>query len=137
MDRADQTATSLPGNRQSGDGDIAATLGELALDTSQYVRAWSTLLSSETRLAGASVVRLGLALLVVPAIALVICVTLDALLAALLQRWLHDWSSCIAIVLCFNLACLYGLLRAMRTWWRNLSLPRSRAALVHLFERMA
>lgn len=137
MNGAGQTTSSLPGSRLPGEADDAATLGDLALDTSNYVRAWSALLSTETRLAGASMLRLGLALLVVPAIALVICAMLDALLATLLQRWLQDWSSCLAIVLCFDLACLFGLLLAMRAWWRNLSLPRSRAALVQLFERMA
>lgn len=137
VNAANQTAQSLPDSTRPGEADVAAKLGELALDTSSYVRAWSALLSSETRLAGASMLRLAFALLVVPAIALVICATLDALLAALLQRWLQDWSSCIAIVLCFNLACLYGLLLAMRAWWRDLSLPRSRAALVQLFKRIA
>lgn len=133
MDGAERTAQSIPQSATDG----AGALGDLAVDASQYLRAWSALLASETRLAGESMLRLLFALLVVPAVALVICAAVDALLAALLQRWLQDWSSCIAIVLCIDLAVMYGLLRAIRAWWRNLSLPRSRAALVHVFERIA
>lgn len=113
------------------------SLADVAKDTSQYVQAWSKLLASETRLAQASIGRLVLALLVAPALVLAICITFDALLVSLLQRWLHDWSSCMAIVLVLNLAGLFGLIYAMRRWWRNLSLPRSRSALSHLLERMA
>ena len=115
-------------------GDLK--LGDLTTDASNYVRAWSGLLASETRLAGVSLVRLVFGLLVVPALALGIFLSVDALLAAILQRWLHDWASSVAIVLLFNLACLCVLLVAIRHWWRNLSLPRSRAALVKMLERM-
>lgn len=113
-----------------------ASLGAVAHDTSDYVQAWSTLLASETRLARGSLVRLGIAALVLPALALGIFMTLDAFLVAVLGRLLHDWSICLAIVLFVNLAGGYGLLLAMRRWWRNLCLPRSRAALVHLLKRV-
>jgi len=136
MDCSDQSTHSVPPDQIAGAAASAASLGDVALDTSHYVRAWSALFASETRLAGASMLHLAFAALVVPALALMICATLDALLAALLQRWVHDWSSAIGIVLCLNLVALYGLLRAMRNWWRDLSLPRSRAALVQLFERL-
>ena len=136
MDRANQPTQSVPPERLAGAASSAASLGDVALDTSHYVRAWSALFASETRLAGASMLHLVFAALVVPALALMICATLDALLAALLQRWVHDWPSSIGIVLCVDLAALYGLVRAMRGWWRDLSLPRSRAALVQLFEHL-
>jgi hypothetical protein len=113
-----------------------ASVGAVAHDTSEYVRAWSALLASETRLARVSLVRLGLAALIVPALALGICITLDAFLVTVLNRLLGDWSSCLAMVLLANLAGAYGLLVAMRRWWRNLSLPRSRGALAQLLERM-
>jgi hypothetical protein len=108
----------------------------VAHDTSEYVQAWSALVASETRLAGVSLVRLGVAALLLPALALGICITLDAFLAALLHRLLQDWSACLALVLFFNLVSTYGLLVAMRHWWRNLSLPRSRAALTQLLGRL-
>lgn len=113
------------------------SLADVAHDTSEYVHAWSSLLASETRLARASVVRLAISALVVPALALVIGICADALIASFLHRWLHDWSSCVAIVLVLNLAGLFGLIVAMRRWWHNLSLPRSRGAFSQLLERMA
>jgi hypothetical protein len=136
VNEAAHAAQAPPPEQQATAGESEATLGDLAVDSAQFVRAWSALLANETRLAGASMLRLVFGLLVVPALALGICLALDALLATLLQRWLQDWASCIAAVLCFNLACLFGLLVALRRWWRNLSLPRSRAALVRLFEHI-
>jgi hypothetical protein len=115
----------------------AASIGDLAQDTSAYLHAWSTLLASETRLAGTSVVRLMFAALVIPALALVICIIVNALLISVLNRWLLDWSNSIAIALLLNLAGLGALLFAMRRWWRNLSLPRSRGALMHLLQRLS
>jgi hypothetical protein len=113
-----------------------ASLGDVARDTTDYVHAWSALLASETRLARASLVRLGFAALVLPALALGICMALDAFLVTVINRLLHDWSSSLALVLFTNLAAAFGLLLAMRHWWRNLSLPRSRGALAQLLEHL-
>ncbi len=113
-----------------------ASLENLARDTHEYVRAWSSLLTSETRLARISLVRLALAALVIPALALGICVALDALIVTALNRWLQDWSVSIAIVLGLDVAALGVLLLAMRRWWHNLSLPRSRNALTQLLDRL-
>jgi len=136
MTPADQAVPPLPGANPAG-ADRGASLANLAIDTSDYVRAWSALFASEARLAGVSAVRLGLGVLIVPALVLVICISVDALLVTLLQRWFHDWASATALVVFANVAGLFGLLAAMRRWWRNLSLPRSRTALGHLLERMA
>jgi hypothetical protein len=136
MTPADQAVPPLPGANPTG-ADRGASLANLAIDTSDYVRAWSALFASEARLAGVSVVRLGLGMLIVPALVLMICISADALLATLLQRWWHDWASATAAVVFVNVLCLFGLLAAMRRWWRNLSLPRSRTALGHLLERLA
>jgi hypothetical protein len=114
----------------------APALAAVAHDTSAYVQAWSELLASETRLARVSLGRLGFAVLVLPALALGICITLDAFLVAVLSRFVHDWSSCVALVLFANLAAAYALLVAMRHWWHTLSLPRSRGALTQLLGRM-
>jgi hypothetical protein len=114
----------------------SASFSAVAHDTSDYVQAWSALVASETRLARVSLVRLGFAALVLPAVALGIGITLDAFLVAVFNRMFHDWSSSIAIVLFMNLVAAYGLLIAMRHWWHNLSLPRSRGALAQLLERL-
>ncbi len=76
-----------------------------------------------------------IAALVIPALVLMIGVAANALIAAVLDRWLHDWSACIAIALFLDMLALYGLVVAMRRWWHNLSLPRSRCALTQLLEQ--
>lgn len=133
MHEVDPIAHSLPDEDAPGDAPVV----DLAHDTSEYVHAWSALLANEMRLARVSAVRLILAGLAIPALALAICMTLDAFIAVMLNRWLHDWSSCIAITLFLDLAGLGVLLVAMRRWWRNLSLPRSRGALTRLLGRLA
>jgi Putative Actinobacterial Holin-X, holin superfamily III len=134
MNPAENLSTPTPPD------DTAApspSLGDLAHGTSDYVRAWSALFAAETQLAGRSAVRLVLAALVIPALALGICITLDAFIAALLARWLHDWTLCIAITLILDLTALGLVLLAMRRWWRNLTLPRSRDALARMLQRLA
>ena len=133
MNPVDHVTHSVP----EADAPSVASIGNLAHDTSDYLHAWSSLLASETRLARVSAVRLAFAALIIPALALGICITCEALIAAVLNRWLHDWSSCIAITLFLDLIALCGLLVFMRRWWRNLSLPHSRGALARLLERMA
>jgi hypothetical protein len=122
---------------KSNEDASAASIGDLAQDTSDYVRAWSALVASETRLATASALRLVFAALVIPALALAIYIIVDALIVAVLDHWLHDWASGIAITLLLNLAGLFALLAFMRRWWRNLSLPRSRGALTRLLQHIA
>jgi hypothetical protein len=113
-----------------------ASIEHLAHDSSEYLRAWSVLFVAETRLARTSALRLAFAALVIPVLVLAICITVDALIVTLLNRWLHEWSLCIAITALLDLAGLCVLLVAMRHWWHNLSLPRSRGALTHLLGRM-
>src|SRR3569623_3489366 len=60
--------------------DATASLADLAIDTTGYVRAWSALFASEARVAGISMVRLAVGAIVAPAVALVVCISLDALL---------------------------------------------------------
>jgi hypothetical protein len=134
MHAADSDTSSQPPPPVVAD---AASIDELARDTSAYLRAWSALLASETRLARACVLRLAIAMLVVPALVLIIFAAADAVLAATLNRWLDDWSSSLAIVLCADTVGLCALLAAMRRWWRNLSLPRSRDALTRLLRRLS
>ncbi|MDR3386081.1 MAG: hypothetical protein P4L92_03440 [Rudaea sp.] len=132
MNPVDSAPASLPQDSTPE----PASLSNLAHGTTDYVRAWSSLVASESRLARISATRLVFACLFIPALGLGICIALDAFLVTLLNRWLHDWSSCIAIVLCADIAVLCALLLAMRRWWRNLSMPRSRQALTHLLGRM-
>src|SRR5581483_6839334 len=103
-----------------------ASLAGIAQNTTDYVKAWSTLFAAETRVARTSAVRLMFAAAALPAVILGVLIAADALVAALAERLLHDWASGIALTLFLDVAAFGGLLVAMRRWWRNLSLPRSR-----------
>ena len=132
-----ERAIPQPGASPPGAPDTTASLANLAIDTTDYVRAWSALFASEARLAGISMVRLAIGAIVAPAVALVVCISADALFVTLLQLWWGNWAAATGAVVVFNILCFFGLLLAMRRWWRNLSLPRSRNALGHLLERLA
>jgi hypothetical protein len=111
-------------------------LGDLAHYTGDYVRAWSELFAGEAQLARVCVNRLLLAAVFTCFLVFGIVATGNVLTAALLERWLQDWASAIALTLMLNFIVLLGLLLAMRAWWHNLSLPRSRRALRHLMQRL-
>jgi hypothetical protein len=112
------------------------SLSELAAHTSAYARAWGGLFLSEAALAKRNLIRILLVALVVPAIALSILLCVDALIAGLLEIWLHTWIGAIALTLLCNMIGLAGLFFLLRSWWRTLSLPRTRAALTRLMEAL-
>jgi hypothetical protein len=111
-------------------------LGDLAHYTGDYVRAWSELFAGEAQLARVCVNRLLLAAVWACFLVFGIVIAGNLLTAAMFERWLQDWASAIALTLLLNFVVLVGLLLAMRTWWRTLSLPRSRRALRHLMQRL-
>ena len=113
-----------------------ARISDLAHYTGDYVRAWSELFAGEAQLARICVYRLLLAALWATFLVFGIVVAGNVLAVALLERWLHDWTSAVALTLLLNCLVLFGLLWAMRSWWRNLSLPRSRRALRELMQRL-
>ena len=128
------TATDPPADVAQTDALAApaeggASLTDVAQHTAEYARAWGSLLINEAVLAKANLVRLLILALIVPALALGILLSIDALLAALLHRWLQDWSLAVCGVLSLNMVALLATLMLLRSWWRSLSLPRSRAAL--------
>jgi H+/Cl- antiporter ClcA len=114
----------------------AYKLGELAHHTIDYARAWSDLFACEAELARISANRLLFATVWVCFFVFGIVVSGNALVAVALNRWLQGWTSALALTLLLNFAVLFGLLLAMRGWWRRLSLPRSRRALRELMQRI-
>jgi hypothetical protein len=113
----------------------AATLADVVRDSAEYARALGQLVASEAELARVNLVRIFIVALLLPAIAAGAVLSLDAFFAALLFRWMQDWSLAIGTVALANLVLLAGFFWALRSWWRTLSLPRSRAAFSSLWER--
>jgi hypothetical protein len=54
-------------------------------------------------------------------------------LAGLMYRVVSDWALALGGVVLINLGLLVGVLVLLRRWWRTLSLPRSREALIGLW----
>ena len=118
------------------DDRAALGISGLAHDIGEYVRAWTALLSDEAELARICLNRLLLAALWLCFLAAGTVVAGNVLTALMLERWLQDWAGAVAVTLLLNFAVLFALLQAMRAWWRNLSLPRSRRALRELMRRL-
>jgi uncharacterized membrane protein YqjE len=128
---ADVEAKAAP----APDAATAATLRDVVRDSAEYAHALGQLVASEAELAKVNLVRILIVALLVPAIAAGAVLSLDAFFAALLFDWMQDWSLAIGTVALANLALLAGSLWVLRSWWRTLSLPRSRAAFAGLWER--
>jgi hypothetical protein len=114
----------------------SARISDLAHHTGDYVRAWSDLFAGEAQLARICVNRLLLAAVWTCFLVFGIVVAGNVLAATLLERWLHEWASAVALTLLLNFVVLVALLLAMRSWWHNLSLPRSRRALRELMQQL-
>jgi hypothetical protein len=117
------------------DTAAAATLGDVVRDSAAYARALGQLVASEAELAKVNLVRILIVALLLPALAAGAVLSIDAFFAALLFRWIQDWSLAIGTVALANLVLLAALFWALRSWWRTLSLPRSRAAFASLWDR--
>ncbi|HEX6833933.1 MAG TPA: hypothetical protein VF132_10415 [Rudaea sp.] len=147
MQTAEDTASTAPppepnggaaGDAQSGQdarpGQIDAIVA-LAHEGTEFLRNFLQLLLGETALAKMSLQRLVIAALIVPSVILTAWLALNALLAVLLERWLQSWIGATVIVLAFDGAIVAVFAIKMLRWWRDLSLPRTRAAIARLLER--
>ena len=126
--------TQLP-PQTPADADAESPV-DLRDDLVGYAQAWSRLFTHEMHLARASLAWLFVGAGAIVATALTICVSFAVLVALTADRWLHDWTGDIAIALLLEGITLYALFGAMRHWWHNLSLPRSREALARLVGHM-
>jgi len=117
----------------AADGDADPSLVDLARNSARFARAWGSLIASEAALARVNLGRLLLLALFIPAIAIGIVLGLDGVLAGLLYRLVSDWALALGGVVLVNLGLLVGVLVLLRRWWRTLSLPRSREALIGLW----
>lgn len=116
--------------------DPSTRIMDLAHYTGDYVRAWSALFSDEAQLARICVNRLLFATVWVCFLVFGVVVCGNLLIATLFERWLHDWASAMAATILLDFVTMLAVLLAMRAWWRNLSMPRSRRALRELMQRL-
>ena len=114
----------------------SSRMSDLAHYTGDYVRVWSELFVDEAQLARICANRLLFTALWACFLVFGIVAAGNVLAAILLNRWVHDWASAVALTLLLNSLVLLALLLAMRSWWHNLSLPRSRRALRELMQRL-
>jgi hypothetical protein len=117
------------------DANAAAesSLANLTRDAVRYARTWSKLAASEAALAKINLARMLLGAVLFCALVPSAFIVFDALLVAMAFDLLHDWVLAIGAVALLDLGLLLTLLWLLRSWWRTLSLPRSRAALTDLW----
>lgn len=116
--------------------DAAQDVSDLARHAGDYLHAWSDLFSGEVQFARICANRLLGGVLCVCFLLCGIAITANLALIALLQHWLHDWAGAALLTLLLDVIALFAMLLAMRAWWLNLSLPRSRRALRQLMQRL-
>lgn len=110
-----------------------SAIADLARHGIDYARAWGDLFVSEAALAKINLYRLAIGALLVPAIAVGVIIGLDALLAAVVFELLRHWMLAVGAIVLLNVGLLFGLLWLLRAWWRTLSLPQSREAMIRLW----
>ena len=113
-----------------------ASLRKIAHEAIDYVRHLVQLFLSEVQIARGSFTRMLIAGALIPVFLMTIWAALNLLLAALVARWLGDWLYGYLSILVVNGALVAWLVFGLLRWKRDLTLPRSRAALALLLERI-
>ena len=136
----DQRPTDLPDDAsvpppETNEAD-EASLRNIAHEAIEYLRNLTQLFLGEVEIARGSFKRLLVAAVLIPVFSLTVWATLNVLLGALVARWLHDWLYGYLAILILNVALIAGCVFGASRWKKDLSLPRSRAALARLLERI-
>jgi hypothetical protein len=113
-----------------------ASLRKIAHEAIEYARHLIQLLMGEVQIARGSFVRILVAGALIPVFLMTIWAALNLLLAALVARWLGDWIYGYLSIFVINAALVGILVLGLVRWKRDLTLPRSRAALARLLERI-
>ncbi len=127
--------TSLPPADVKESADDAS-LRNIAHEAIEYLRNLAQLFLGEVEIARGSFTRLLIAGALIPVFLLSIWAALNLLLGALVARWLHDWLYGYLAILIVNIALVVAVVFGVIRWKRDLTLPRSRAALARLLERI-
>lgn len=134
--------STAPVREPSAANDATATPGEespvsLATTVADLVHAWANLLNLEVALARRSLRWLLIGAIAVPVISLSAWLGLSALLVAFMYMYTRSWLLALLFgsgVQCLALAIV---LRQLRRWVRDLTLPQSRASLAQAMDRMS
>jgi hypothetical protein len=121
---------------ETSDASQEASLRDIAHEGIEYLRNLAQLFFGEIEIARGSFTRLLIAGALIPVLLLTIWATLNILLAALVARWLHDWMYGYLAILIVNVALVAAFVIGVKRWKRDLTLPRSRAALARLLEKL-
>jgi hypothetical protein len=129
--------SAFEGAAKTANTPATPSLGDVAASGSQLLRAWVDLFDREFRLARRSLLYLVVSAVVFPIIAFSAWLALSAALVGILERFTGGWLSALSAVAGVQLIAIGILLLLMRRWWRDLTLPQSRAALVRAMERLS
>jgi hypothetical protein len=113
------------------------SVAPLASGAADVIGAWTRLLNLELVLAQRSLRRLLIGAIAVPVVGLCVWLSLSALLVALTQIYTDSWLLALLLGSGVQLLALAMLLHQLQRWARDLTLPQSRAALVHAMKRMS
>lgn len=111
--------------------------GDIANSGLELLLRWYALLEVEVALARNSLRSLLLGSLALPVLALAAWLSIVAVLAQAAHALLHSWPGALLAVTFVQLALILLLLRSLRRWWRDLTLPQSRAALIRAMQRLS
>lgn len=113
------------------------SIAPLATDAADVVSAWAGLLNLELALAQRSLRWLLIGAIALPVAGLSAWLSLSAVLVAIVHIYTNSWLLASLLGAGVQLLALAILLHQLQRWARDLTLPQSRAALVHAMEHMA
>jgi hypothetical protein len=132
--------SAMPEQAAPAIGDATASLTQtaapLASAAVDLVQAWAGLLDQELALARRSLRWCLIGAVTLPVAALGLWLSLGALLVAAAYVCSGNWFVALLLGAGVQALVLALLLRRLRHWSRDLTLPQSRAALLHAMERM-
>jgi hypothetical protein len=115
----------------------ADSIVPLATGVADVISAWAKLVQLELALAQHNLGWLLVGAIVVPVAALGVFISLTALLVAGAHMYTNSWLLALLLSAGVQLLALAILLNQLRCWARDLTLPESRATLIHAVERIA
>lgn len=133
MPRSPQGADTV--NRHLHAADRSAP--SIAHDGLRLLLRWYALLEVEISLARQSLRALLFGTLLLPVLVIVLWSSLIGMLTLATHALIGNWLAAMLLVAGLQLVLTLVLLRRLRSWWHDLSLPQSRAALQRALQRLS